>query len=223
MLRELHDVGLLLAMVPEFSPVVGRVHHDVYHVYTVDVHSIKAVDCMRALSRGELAREYPLASRLAAEIARPQVLFLTALLHDIGKDIGGSRHSERGAELAARVAQRLRLSASDSAAISHLVKKHLRMYHVATRRDIDDVATLAEFSGEVQGYEGLRELYLLTVADVSTTIPTALTSWKARMLDQLFVSRLDEVFHHAVDDDDLGLFEVACDLTVLVHGAHGRL
>ena len=72
---DLHDAGLLLAMVPEFRPVTGRVHHDVYHVYTVDVHSVSAVDRLRQLARGELAHEYPLASRLAAEIARPRPSF----------------------------------------------------------------------------------------------------------------------------------------------------
>ncbi len=82
---ELHDVGLLLAMVPEFLPVTGRVHHDVYHVYTVDVHSVAAVDRLRQLARGELAQEFPLSSRLAAEIARPRTLFLATLLHDVGK------------------------------------------------------------------------------------------------------------------------------------------
>ncbi len=103
-MAELHDIGLLLAMIPEFAPVTGRVHHDVYHVYTVDVHSVAALDCLRALARGELAQEQPLASRLAAEIARPEPLFLATLLHDIGKgypDATGSRknHSVSGAEL----------------------------------------------------------------------------------------------------------------------------
>jgi [protein-PII] uridylyltransferase len=74
-LGELHDVGLLVAMIPEFSPVVGRVHHDVYHVYTVDVHSIAAVDRLRSLVRGDLAQEQPLACRLAAEMTRPEMLF----------------------------------------------------------------------------------------------------------------------------------------------------
>jgi [protein-PII] uridylyltransferase len=72
---ELHEVGLLLAMIPEFMPVTGRVHHDVYHVYTVDVHSVAAVDALRALCRGENVQERPLGSRLAAEIARPSTLF----------------------------------------------------------------------------------------------------------------------------------------------------
>lgn len=185
-LGELHDVGLLVAMIPEFSPVVGRVHHDVYHVYTVDAHSVAAVDRLRALSRGELAGDHPLASRLAAEIMRPQVLYFATLLHDVGKDIGGKNHSERGFEMAAHILRRLHLPETDVRAVQHLVLKHLRMYHVATRRDIDDPSTLAAFCQEVQGAEGLKNLYLLTVSDVSTTSPTALTSWKARMLDELF-------------------------------------
>jgi [protein-PII] uridylyltransferase len=187
-LGELHDVGLLTAMVPEFAPVVGRVHHDVYHVYTVDVHSVAAVDRLRALARGELAAEHPLASRLAAEISRPRVLFFATLLHDVGKDIGGKNHSERGQKLAAEILERLHVPPSDAREVEHLVLKHLRMYHVATRRDIDDARTIEEFSRDVHGREGLRELYLLTVSDLSTTSPTAMTSWKARMLDELYVA-----------------------------------
>jgi [protein-PII] uridylyltransferase len=188
---ELHDLGLLLAMVPEFLPVVGRVHHDVYHVYTVDVHSVAAVDRLRELARGALGHRFPLASRLAAEIARPRLLFLATLLHDIGKgwpDASGSRkrHSQAGAELCERILPRLGLTGEDLEEVRQLVLDHLLMYHVATRRDLDDVATIAEFCRSVRGREGLRNLYLLTVADVSTTSPTAMTSWKARMLDELY-------------------------------------
>jgi [protein-PII] uridylyltransferase len=186
--QELHDVGLLVAMVPEFSPVVGRVHHDLYHVYTVDAHSVAAVERLCQLCRGELAAQYPTASRLAAEITRPQVLFFATLLHDVGKDIGGKNHSERGHGMARSILERLGLPDADIREVQHLVLKHLRMYHVATRRDIDDPKTVEEFSREVHGSEGLRELYLLTVVDVSTTSPTAMTSWKARMLDELYVA-----------------------------------
>jgi [protein-PII] uridylyltransferase len=191
LLGELHDVGLLLAMVPEFLPVVGRVHHDVYHVYTVDVHSVAAVDRLRQLARGELAHEYPLASRLAAEIARPRPLFLATLLHDIGKgwpDASGSRknHSRAGEELCAVILPRLGFTPEEIEEAQGLVLSHLVMYHVATRRDLDDPATIQEFSRNVRGREGLRNLYLLTIADVSTTSPTAMTSWKARMLEELY-------------------------------------
>jgi [protein-PII] uridylyltransferase len=188
---DLHDVGLLLAMVPEFLPVVGRVHHDVYHVYTVDVHSVAAVDRLRDLARGVLAHDFPLASRLAVEIARPRPLFLATMLHDIGKgwpDASGSRkrHSQAGAELCERILPRLGVTGDDADETRQLVLDHLLMYHVATRRDLDDASTIQEFCRSVRGREGLRNLYLLTMADVSTTSPTAMTSWKARMLDELY-------------------------------------
>jgi [protein-PII] uridylyltransferase len=188
---ELHDVGLLLAMIPEFAPVTGRVHHDVYHVYTVDVHSVAAVDALRSLCRGEIAHERPLATRLAAEIARPKPIFLATLLHDVGKgypDASGSRknHSQSGAELCDVILPRLGLSPEDTVEARHLVAQHLAMYHVATRRDLDDPATIEEFCRLVRGREGLRDLFLLTVVDLSTTSPTAMTSWKSRMLDELY-------------------------------------
>src|SRR5262245_15359668 len=147
--RELYDLGLLLAMIPEFLPVVGRTHHDMYHVYTVDVHSVAAVARLSALVRGELAQEHPLACRLAAEIARPEMLFFATLLHDIGKAIGGTDHSNRGAVMAEPILTRLGMSAEDVSEACHLIRKHLVMYHVATRRDVDDPATLAEFAREV--------------------------------------------------------------------------
>ncbi|WP_437615337.1 [protein-PII] uridylyltransferase [Sorangium sp. So ce834] len=186
--RELHDLGLLLAMIPEFSPVVGRVHHDVYHVYTVDVHSVAAVDRLAALVRGELAGEFGLACRLAAEATRPTMLFFATLLHDVGKAIGGKDHSRRGAEMAREILERLGFPPEDIDEACHLVLKHLVMYLIATRRDLDDPATISEFCQEVHGREGLRDLYLLTVADISTTSPTSMTSWKARMLDELYLS-----------------------------------
>ena len=189
-LSEFHDIGLLLAMIPEFAPVVGRVHHDIYHVYTVDVHSIAAVDRLRQFCRGEMASEFPAASRLAADIARPQVLFMAVLLHDVGKDLGGSNHSERGVELCRTILERLGVQEHDIVEVQHLVLKHLRMYHVASRRDLDDPKTIANFASEVHGPEGLKELYLLTLCDVATTSPQALSQWKRRMLEELYVQTL---------------------------------
>ena len=188
---ELHETGLLLAMIPEFQPVTGRVHHDVYHVYTVDVHSVAAVDCLRAMCRGDLAHERPLACRLAAEIAQPAILFLAVLLHDVGKgypDASGSRknHSITGADMCDVILPRLGIGEAESREIHALVRDHLAMYHVSTRRDLDDPQTAADFCRTLLGREGLRNLYLLTVADITTTSPTAMTSWKSRMLDELY-------------------------------------
>ncbi|HVU02483.1 MAG TPA: [protein-PII] uridylyltransferase [Polyangiaceae bacterium] len=187
-LGELHDVGLLVAMIPEFAPVVGRVHHDVYHVYTVDVHSIAAVDHLRALARGELVSERPLASRVALEVERPEILHLATLLHDVGKAIGGKDHSRRGAEMSRVILRRLGLPEQDVDAACRLVWSHLTMYTVAMRRNLEDPTTIEEFSREVTGQESLRELFLLTVADLSTTSPTSMTKWKSRMLDELYVA-----------------------------------
>jgi len=193
MVRELHDVGLLLAMIPEFLPVTGRVHHDVYHVYTVDVHSVAAVDCLRALCRGDLAQEQGVASRIAAEMARPRPLFLATLLHDVGKgypDASGSRknHSVVGARMCESILPRLGFTPEETEEAVALVEQHLAMYHVATRRDLDDPATIEELTKTLRGREGLRDLYLLTVVDLTTTSPTAMTSWKSRMLAELFLA-----------------------------------
>jgi [protein-PII] uridylyltransferase len=185
-LTELHDTGLLTAMIPELLPVVGRVHHDVYHVYTVDVHSVAAVDFLRALARGELAEEHPLASSIAADVTRPEVLCLATLLHDIGKDFGGRDHCQRGADLAAEILPRLGFPPRDVADVCNLILQHLVMYRAAARRDLEDPATISEFAQIVHGREGLRHLFLLTVADLSTTSPTSMTKWKRHMLDDLF-------------------------------------
>lgn len=199
---DMHDVGLLTALIPEFEPVVGRVHHDVYHVLTVDVHSIAAVDRLRTLARGSSPSDSPLLCRLAAEMTRPHVLFLAVLLHDVGKAIGGTDHSSRGAPIAFDVARRLGLSAEDAADVSHLVRHHLALYHAATRRDLEDPAVIDDIQRVVRGPEGLRELYLLTWVDVATTAPDAMTAWKAAMLEELF---------HAVDGHFVGRHGHASD------------
>jgi [protein-PII] uridylyltransferase len=186
-LAELHDVGLLVAMIPEFLPVVGRVHHDVYHVFTVDVHSVAAVDRLRALARGELQSSEPLASQVAAELGRPNVLYLATLLHDVGKAIGGRDHSQRGAEMAEEILSRLGLSEADIDDACHLILQHLVMYRVAARRNLEATETVTDFAEQVRGVEGLRHLYLLTVVDLSTTSPTSMTKWKSHMLDKLFL------------------------------------
>ena len=197
-LGELHELGLLLAMIPEFEPVTGRSHHDVYHVYTVDVHSVTAVDKLAALCRGELGNEFPLASRIAVELSNPRVLFCAALLHDIGKgypDKSGSRlnHAAVGAQKSTAILQRLGLDPQEIADVAALIELHLEMYHTATRRDLDEPETAQGLVDRVGDRERLRHLFLLTVVDVSTTSPTALTQWKARMLDDLYAGA-DAVF-----------------------------
>lgn len=193
LVAELHEVGLLLAMVPEFLPVTGRVHHDIYHVYTVDQHSVAAVDRLRAIFRGDYAQEFPLASRLAAEGGVDVPLIVATLLHDVGKgypDENGSRkfHAKTGAAVCREVVPRFGLPPEDVERVASLVHEHLAMYHTATRRDLEDSATIRDFAAPLDGPVALKQLYLLTVVDVATTSPNALTAWKARMLDELYLA-----------------------------------
>ena len=127
------------------------------------------------------------------------MLFFATLLHDIGKDIGGTSHCERGAELIEGILTRMHFSMNDIREVQHLVRKHLLMYHVATRRDIEDPLTVEEFCRNVHGHEGLRELFLLTVCDVGTTSPESLTSWKVRVLDELYVAAESRLGSGALD------------------------
>jgi len=187
-LGDMHDVGLLTTFVPEFSPLVGRVHHDVYHVLTVDAHSIAAVDLLRRLARGQTADPHGVVRRLATEMVRPQILFLAVLLHDVGKAIGRRDHATRGAPIAFDVARRFGLSGDDAHEVAHLVRHHLVLYHLATRRDVDDPDVFEEVARIAHGREGLCELLLLTYVDVSTTSPDAMTEWKATLLERLFLN-----------------------------------
>lgn len=191
-LHELHELGVLLAMIPEFEPVTGRVQHDVYHVYTVDVHSVASARRLAAIKRGDYAKTLTLASRLAAELPRPDPLFLGLLLHDIGK-AHGKDHSRQGAVMAKPIAERMGMSKLDVAHVVWLVEEHLSLYHWATRRDTSDPEVISEIARAVGTADRLRDLYLLTVADLSTTNPNAMTAWKARMLDDTYLAVMEEL------------------------------
>src|SRR5690606_7742124 len=153
----------------------------------------------RSLARGELVNELPLASRLAAEVTRPRVLYMATLLHDVGKAIGSRDHAGRGAEMARSILQRFSFDAEEIEGVCHLTSHHLAMYMVAARRDLADPNTIQEVLPAVRGREGLVDLFLLTVADVSTTSPMAMTKWKRSMLDTLYRTA-DAVLAGSIDN-----------------------
>ncbi len=185
-LEELHEVGLLLALIPELEPIMGRVQHDAYHAYTADVQPLLAIDRLRALARGELAAEFPVVSRCAAELPRPLPVHLALLLHSLG-----AGHPDAPAKYAAAVAgpvcERFGLSPVDVSHVQWLVASQSRLYHWALRRDTSDPETLAEIAREVQTVDRLRDLYLLTFANASTANPAAMSAWNARMLQELWI------------------------------------
>jgi [protein-PII] uridylyltransferase len=193
---ELHEVGLLVAMVPEFAPLVGRVIHDDYHVYTVDVHAIRAVETLARLFRGDARKELPLACRLAAETPRKEALFVATLIHDLAKAGGaptGDRRSRerylaRAGALGRTVAVRLELAPADVDHVVWLVTEQNSLYDWATRRDTSDPETVREIVERIASLERLRDLYLFTIAVVASVNPKAMNAWTARMLDDLFLA-----------------------------------
>ena len=108
----MHELGFLSRYIPEFSEVEGKVHYDLYHVHPVDIHSILAVEELGKLRDGLYQKEYPLLTSLIREIEKPEILFLTTLLHDIGKGMEGD-HSLVGAEMAKRIGGRMGLSVEE--------------------------------------------------------------------------------------------------------------
>lgn len=189
LLEQAHDLGLLNAVMPEFAPCTGRVQHDLYHVFTVDQHQLYAVGRLKALARGELAAELPTATQALKDVRRKEALYLGTLLHDVGKPLGKG-HSETGARLAVAIATRLGLSPEDVSQTEFLVRKHLLLSHLSQRRDLNDVAMIANLAQELNDEETLRELYLLTVADMSMVAPGNMTEWKEQLLRELYARTL---------------------------------
>src|SRR5262249_2363110 len=185
LLEEMHELGLVNALMPEFGPCTGRVQHDLYHVYTVDQHQLYAVALLKRIARGELSREAPTATKAYGEVAEPRALYLGTLLHDVGKPLGKG-HSEKGAKLAITIARRFGMPGAEVARVEFLVHHHLLMAHLSQRRDLDDVALIEKFARVVGDEERLRDLYLLTYCDTAMTAPGNLSEWKATLLKELY-------------------------------------
>jgi [protein-PII] uridylyltransferase len=186
LLRKMHELGFLSRYIPEFSEVEGKVHYDLYHVHPVDIHSILSVEELGKLRNGFYQKEYPLLTSLIREIEKPEILFLTTFLHDIGKGMEGN-HSLMGAEISMRIGNRMGLSAEERQLIGFLVSHHLLMVEIAFRRDLHDEQVILRFANEIKNINQLKMLYLLTFADIKAVGPEAWTSWKNTLLIELFL------------------------------------
>jgi [protein-PII] uridylyltransferase len=181
----MNEVGLLGRFLPEWDHIVCRWQHVMYHTYTVDVHSIFLVEELRRLIKGDYDDELPSVARLARSVSDPTVLYLGCLFHDLGKGFGGN-HSSKGAVRARACLQRLGMDAEAVERVAFLVEQHLRMAHVAQRRDLSDPRVIFEFARTSGDRTNLKLLYLLTVADIRASSKTAWTDWKGRLLKELF-------------------------------------
>lgn len=189
LLEEMHQVGVLGAIMPEFAPCTCRVQHDLYHVYTVDQHQLYAVAMLKRTLRGELPERAHLATDVARGVARTPALlpalYLGTLLHDVGKPLGKG-HAEKGARLAGAVARRLGLSEPEALRTELLVRQHLTMAHLSQRRDLNDPDVIRRFAERIGSEEALAQLYLLTRCDTAMTAPGNLSEWKDQLLGELY-------------------------------------
>jgi [protein-PII] uridylyltransferase len=189
-LKRMNDAGVFGQFIPDFGRVVAQMQYDMYHVYTVDEHTIHAIGVLRRIETGELKKEHAAASIAAGDIRSRRALYLAVLLHDIAKGRGGD-HSELGAEIALRLAPRLGLDPWETETVSWLVGHHLVMSRTAFKRDVDNPKTVTDFVGLVQSPERLRMLLLLTDADIHAVGPGIWNNWKAGLLNELYYRALE--------------------------------
>src|SRR3954454_23592419 len=184
-LRWMNEAGVFGRFVPDFGRVVAQMQFDMYHHYTVDEHSIRAIGLLAQIERGELKQDHPLSTAIIKQLASRRVLYVAVLLHDIAKGRGGD-HSVIGAEIALKLAPRFGLDPAETETVSWLVRYHLLLSSTAFKRDLADPKTIEDFVREVQSPERLRLLLILTVVDIRAVGPGVWNEWKRTLLRTLF-------------------------------------
>ena len=184
-LRRMNRYGILGRYLPEFGQIVGQMQHDLFHIYTVDAHTLNLIKHLRKLGRPDYQERYPLAWKIFCRLPKPDLLYMAGLYHDIAKGRGGD-HSELGAVDARAFCQRHHLPAWDTHLVSWLVENHLVMSTTAQRKDISDPQVIHDFAVQMGNQVRLDYLYVLTIADINATNPTLWNSWRASLLRQLY-------------------------------------
>lgn len=186
-LRWMNEAGVFGRFVPDFGRVVAQMQFDMYHHYTVDEHSIRAIGLLARIERGELKEDHPLSTGLLPQIVSRRALYVSVLLHDIAKGRGGD-HSILGAEVARKLCPRFGLSSAETETVAWLVRWHLLMSATAFKRDLSDFKTILDFASMVQSPQRLMMLLALTVVDIRAVGPGVWNGWKRQLLTNLYES-----------------------------------
>ena len=184
-LRWMNEAGVFGRFVPDFGRVVAQMQYDMYHHYTVDEHTIRAIGLLAKIERGELKGDHALSSAIIHQLINRRVLHVAVLLHDIAKGRGGD-HSLLGADIARRLCPRLGLTPEETETVAWLVEYHLLMSRTAFKRDLSDFKTILDFAAAVASPERLKLLLLLTVVDIRAVGPGVWNGWKAQLLRELY-------------------------------------
>ncbi|MBS0481837.1 MAG: [protein-PII] uridylyltransferase [Proteobacteria bacterium] len=184
-LRWLNEAGVFGRFVPDFGRVNAQMQFDMYHHYTVDEHTIRAIGLMAQIEKGELKADHPLASVIIHKVVNRRALYVSILMHDIAKGRRGD-HSELGAEVALKLGPRLGLDDKETALVSWLVRHHLLLSATAFKRDLADWKTISDFVAVVQSVERLRLLAMLTIVDIRAVGPGVWNGWKRQLIAELY-------------------------------------
>jgi len=188
-LRRMKRYGILSTYLPVFSNIVGRMQYDLFHVYTVDEHTLFVVRNLRRFAVATRVHEFPLCSDIISRQPKPELLYLAGLFHDIAKGREGD-HSTMGAKDAWEFCKKHGLSTYDSKLVAWLVRNHLLMSMTAQRQDTSDPEVIYNFAKKMGTIARLDHLYLLTVADTRATDPKKWNSWKESLLKDLYTATL---------------------------------
>ncbi len=185
-LRRMLRFGVLGKYLPEFGKIIGQMQHDLFHIYSVDAHTMEVVKNMRRFHYPESQKKFPVAARVVKRLPKIELLYIAGLYHDIAKGRGGD-HSTLGIVDARSFCERHDLGKRDTNLICWLVEHHLLMSSVAQRQDISDPDVITQFATTVGDQTRLDYIYALTVADINATNPNLWNSWRASLLRQLYV------------------------------------
>ncbi len=184
-LRRMSRYGVLGRYLPVFGRIVGQMQHDLFHVYTVDEHTLMVIRNLRRFAIRRFNHEFPFCSELMQAMPDRYLMYIAALFHDIAKGRGGD-HSELGAKDVAKFAREHHVANTDRELLEFLVENHLVMSSTAQKQDLSDPDVIAAFASRVKTERNLTALYILTVADVRGTSPTVWNAWKAKLIEDLF-------------------------------------
>ena len=184
-LENMKELGILGRYLPEFGRVTGQMQYDLFHIYTVDAHTLQVLRNMRWMTLGKSKEKFPFASKLIKKLPKLEILYISGLYHDIGKG-RGSDHSSLGRSIVKKFCKKHLFSLEDTETIEWLVENHLLMSVTSQKKDLEDHLVIKEFANAVSNIQNLNYLYCLTVADVSATNPNLWNSWNASLLKQLY-------------------------------------
>ena len=191
-LESMKELGILGRYLPEFGRVTGQMQYDLFHIYTVDAHTLQVLRNMRRMVLKKSTDIYPLATELIQGIPKIDILYIAGLYHDIGKG-RGSDHSNLGKSIVRRFCNRHKFIEEDRKLVEWLVTNHLLMSVTSQKEDLSDPEIISIFAKKVKTKEYLDYLYCLTVADVSATNPSLWNSWNSSLLSELYNKALKYV------------------------------